>query len=86
MRPVKTEKTNTVFVAPGCGDLPARKFLLANGPKNCIETVWELNEEELRQVRETGRIYLYVVSEYIQPVFILTEAYEGESEGGATEE
>lgn len=71
MKPVITDLTNINFVAPGCFDLPGTKFYQDGKP--AIQTVWQLDEEEKKQVMKTGRIYLHVVGLTIQPCILLTE-------------
>jgi len=72
MVPVRTETSNIVYKGEGCGDLPARTCTKDDAP--CVETVWELTEDEKQQVMESGRIYLYLVGGGVQPCFITTES------------
>ena len=74
MKPVKTETSDIVFRKEGAGDLPATSCTMNDGISPCYETVWELTEEEKKQVLASGRIYLYLVGQSIQPCFITTES------------
>lgn len=73
MKPVKIETSNITFVAEGCDDLPATRYSYENGSPG-IETVWELDDEEKKQIMDTGRIYLYVNGTTIQPCFLAAES------------
>ncbi len=74
MIPVKTETSDIVFKKEGAGDLPATSCTMNDDVSPCFETVWELTEEEKQQVLESGRIYLYLVGQSVQPCFITTES------------
>lgn len=74
MNPVRTKNTNMIFKGKDCEDLPGSCFYLEGGETPSIETVWELDEEEVRQVMESGRIYLNVIGLRIQPVMLTTES------------
>lgn len=72
MKPIKTDETNTVFIADGCGDLPAVKAFDENGVYYVI-TAWEISPEELKKIQETGIIYLSVIGQSIPPVFLTAD-------------
>jgi len=55
MIPVPFKTQNTVFKAEGCGDLPARR----NADRTII-TCWQLSEEDLEEVRRTGKVWLTI--------------------------
>jgi hypothetical protein len=74
MRPVKTKTSDIVFRKEGAGDLPATSCTMNDGVSPCYETVWKLTEEEKQQVQESGRIYLYLVGQSVQPCFLTTES------------
>ena len=74
MRPVKAEYSNITYVADGCGDLPATICQNLTLNRQEIETVWELSDEEIQQITEGRRLYLYIVGEAIPPVAICTES------------
>ena len=73
MKPVKTEYSNITFVADGCGDLPATICLNMDMQRQEIETVWELSDEEIRQITEGRRLYVYIVGKSVPPLAICTE-------------
>ena len=73
MQPVRTDYSNITYVAEGCFDLPAT---LAEDEKGAeIETVWELTDEEIEQIRKGRRVYLYVKGRAMPPVFLAAEPY-----------
>ncbi len=74
MKPIRTETTNAVYTCEGCEDLPVTKYINMNNNEEGVESVWELTPEEIEQVKETGRIYLYMQGEVVPPVFLTTES------------
>lgn len=81
MKPIVTPETNAVFVAPGCGDLPATTCHDPETGKDYVQTVWELNLDDLKKINETGLIYISVMGNGVQPILVSTESMlkEGES-------
>ena len=69
MKPIKAEGTNAIFGAEGYEKLPAQVYEESglDGEK-CIQTVWELDDEDIRILTENKRIYVSVVGETIQPI------------------
>ena len=61
---VDFEGRNKVFVAEGCGDLPA---MTGDG---YIATCWELSDEELARILQTKRLFLLVWADGVPPVSI----------------
>ncbi len=61
-----------------CESLPALVHTIdIEGSKfNAIESVWELSEEELKQVIESGRIRLRVIASGMPPVELMVEPKE----------
>lgn len=85
MKPVKTDYSNITYVADGCGDLPATVCQNLDLKRQEIETVWELSDDEIRQITEGKRIYLYIVGESVPPMAICTESqlmWEGSNNEG----
>ncbi len=85
MKPVKTDYSNITYVADGCGDLPATVCHNLGLNRQEIETVWELSDDEIRQITEGKRIYLYIVGESVPPMAICTESqlmWEGSNNEG----
>ena len=68
INPIKTDKTNVIYVAKGCNDLPATQHLVDN--MELTETCWQLTEEEIQKITETGNIYYSVVGKTIVPMFL----------------
>ena len=72
MKPIKTNGTNSIYGAEGYVQLPAQlyveKDLMGNGETHCIQTVWELSEEDIAMINGTKRIYVSTVGETIQPI------------------
>lgn len=71
MIPVKTDYANIVFTAEGCRDLPGTLAVNEKGIPE-VETCWELSNEELAQVIETRRIFLYTVGRTVPPMALTT--------------
>jgi hypothetical protein len=72
MTPIKFEGQNIVFGAtqPEYQPLPALKF--PNDLFGTVITCWELNDEEMEQVKKTGRIYLsqFTFKQRLQPILM----------------
>lgn len=80
MKPVITKTTNIMASGEGCEDLP----LTRTYDGQLYETCWELNEDELKKVQETGRIYVAIHSAVIPPMCVDVETMlmtEGDSNG-----
>ena len=73
MIPVKTDYANIVFTAEGCKDLPGTLAVNEDGYPE-VETCWELSEEELAQVMQTRRIFLYTMGRSVPPMMLATES------------
>ena len=73
MKAVKAEYANVIFTAEGCYDLPATRCVSPSG-KEEIETVWELSDEEVEQIRKEKKIYLYIFGQSMPPVCIQTQS------------
>lgn len=60
MKPVKTEFTNSALTSPedstNVDELPITRLVLHDGCP-AVESCWELSKEELKKVKETGKIY-----------------------------
>lgn len=70
MRPVKTELSNTMLVGEGCEDLPC--FINEFHPDgHAVETVWELEDDEIIAIMETKRIKLVAMGRTQPPVYML---------------
>lgn len=74
MRPLKFDGVNVVYAAnqPEYEPLPAEH---CGGKCGQINTCWELSPDELKQVQETGKIWLSVLTfgQPLQPVYLATE-------------
>ena len=82
MIPVQTPDTNAVFVAPGCGDLPATKCHDPETGRDYVQTVWQFSVEELKRIQETGLIYVSVMGNGIQPILVSTESILADEKDG----
>ena len=69
MKPIETPDTNVVFKLEGCGDLPACAAHDENGV-NYVITAWEMTPEELKEINETGIVYLSIVGTSVPPVLL----------------
>lgn len=74
MKPIKTQTSNAVYTLEGCQDLPVTKYTNADNNEEGVESVWELSPDELKQVQETGKIYLYIQGNVVPPVLLTTES------------
>ena len=74
MHPLNFDGANVVYAAnqPEYEPLPAE---YCGGKYVQINTLWELSPEELKQVQETGKIWLSVLTfgQPLQPVLLTTE-------------
>lgn len=71
MKVVKAETSNIKYTAEGCEDLPATIIQFSNG-KVAVETCFELDEVELKQVNETGKVYVTFLGKTIIPFMVQT--------------
>lgn len=80
MKPVVMNDSNMVFGGKGYGSLPGEIYYERINGKNvpCIQTVWELTDEELEKLKETKRIYVSVVGEQPQPICLDVESFTEE--------
>jgi len=73
MKPVKTKFTNSTLKAPigseNVVDLPITQLTYTDG-SSAVESCWQLSEEELEKVKETGKIY-FVCMEKTHPPILL---------------
>lgn len=74
MKPVRTETTNAVYTLEGCNDLPVTKYTNVDNREEGVESCWELTPEEIKQVQETGKVYLYIQGQIVPPVLLTTES------------
>lgn len=80
MKPIITDTTNGIAQGDGCEELPLTKT--ADGTH--YETCWQLNEEELKKVQETGKIYVCIRCSAILPMCVDVETMlmtEGDANG-----
>lgn len=73
MKPIKTENTNSILLAPeGSKDvinLPITKLVYENGTR-AVESCWQLSDEELELVKNTGKIYFLCMGETHPPILL----------------
>lgn len=86
MKPVETSTCNAVYTLEGCNDLPVTKYINANNGEEGVESVWELTLDEIKQVQETGKVYLYIQGAAVPPVLLTTESQIYFQEEGADDE
>lgn len=71
MKPIEFEGSNVVYGEnqPEYQPLPALK---RKGNSGEIVTCWELSPDEIKQVQETGKIYLSILTfrQPLQPVYL----------------
>jgi len=75
MNPIRTEYSNVTYVAEGCRDLPATVLKNSETGQDEVETVWELTDEEIEQIRKSRRIYLYIMGRAVPPVLLTSESF-----------
>lgn len=69
MRPIKDDGTNAYIGDEGCVKLPVQKYEEPQlGGELCIQTVWELSDEEIEILLKTRRIYVSTVGDEIPPI------------------
>ena len=69
MKPIRTKNTNAFFGSEGFEKLPAQRYADENlDGETCIQTVWELTDEELEVVKLNKRIYVSLYGENPQPI------------------
>lgn len=76
MKAMVTETTNTVFQGEGLNDLPVTQFKSADDVL-VTECCFELNEEELKKVAETGKIYITFLGQRVIPFMPHVESNVG---------
>lgn len=74
MKPISTDTTNAVYTLEGCNDLPVTKYMNVDNHEEGVESCWELTPDEIKQVQETGKIYLYIQGNVVPPVLLTTES------------
>lgn len=74
VKPVKTETCNAVLTLEGCQDLPVTRYINADNNEEGVESCWELTPDEIKQIQETGKVYLYIQGNTIPPVLLTTES------------
>ena len=80
MRPIATDGTNAVFGADGYFKLPGQVYTEINDNQRirCIQTVWELTDEEIDYLLKKKRIYISVVGDSPQPIDVAVEPFVSE--------
>lgn len=78
MKPIKFDGINAVFGAnqPEYQPLPAER--VGNPKTGQVNTCWELSKDELKQIRETGKIWVSLLTfgQPLQPVLISVDKPE----------
>lgn len=74
MKPVRTDKTNRVYSAEGCEDLPATVIEFTDNTTG-VETCFELSPEEIEEVVKTGRIYITFEGHQIIPFLVNVSSF-----------
>lgn len=88
MKPVRTDTCNAVYTLEGCQDLPVTKYTNVDNGEMGVESCWELTPDEIKQIQETGKVYLYIQGSIVPPVLLTTESmvYFEKEEGAADDE
>ena len=79
MKPIVTQGTNSIFGADGYEKLPAEVYTeRSNGVDvNCIQTAWQLTDEEFETLKLKKIIYISVVGEQPQPIDVSVAPFTG---------
>lgn len=75
MKPIVTEGTNAFFGAEGFEKLPGQLYSetgINNEPIDCIQTVWDLTDEDVDAIIASHKIYVSVVGRNPQPICLDT--------------
>ena len=82
MKPVSTKETNTIFGLDGYEKLPAEMYTEnMNGTEMpCVQTVWELDDDEVRILEKTRKIFISTVGERPQPISVSVTSFTGVEE------
>lgn len=70
MKPIVTDTTNCVLTGPegsNIMDLPITKVVYGDGEIG-LESCWELDEKELREVNRTGKLYFICIGNTQPPI------------------
>ena len=73
MKPVTTNTTNTTFVADGCFDLPGTRYKYDDGTPG-VETCWELSDEEVQEIVQNKKIFVYMAGHTVPPMFVAVKS------------
>lgn len=84
MKPVEFKDQNMVFNKPSnmtdeqCSSLPAKQHIIdiEDCKFNAIESVWQLSDDEIREVLQSKRIRLRVIANGMPPVALMIEPLE----------
>ena len=77
MTPIVTKGTNSVFGLDGYEKLPGEIYEEDFGNKKitCVQTVWQLSDEEMKILEKTGKIFISTVGEAPQPIDVSVESF-----------
>ena len=80
MKPVKDSGTNAFFGAQGFERLPGQLYQedIDGEPIDCIQTVWELSDEEVDMIIASHRIYVSTVGRNPQPICVDVMPFVGQ--------
>lgn len=78
MKAIRTEYSNITYTAEGCFDLPATLLHNPETGGEEVETVWELDDEELAEIIKNRRVYLYIMGRRVPPVLVTAESLRKE--------
>ena len=78
MIPIKTETTNCIMKGPSPDvmDLPVTRYNYSDNISG-VESCWQLSEEEILKVVETGKIYFNIWGSTHPPILLSTESILG---------
>lgn len=79
MKPIRTKTTNRTYTGKGCEALPATAVKFADG-KVAVEACFELTDDEVKEIKRTGKIYITFTGETIIPFMLNTKSINSSGE------
>ncbi|MEX0083547.1 hypothetical protein AB2T90_14040 [Clostridium butyricum] len=75
MKPVKTKNTNCTLKGNNDDviDLPVTRFEYDDGTP-AVESCWELSQEELKEIKKTGRLYFRCFGNTHPPILLSSDS------------
>lgn len=77
MKPIVTKGTNSIYGGDGFNKLPCEVFVAEFGDEEvtCVQTVWELSEEDIMNLSKSKKIYIATMGERPSPMMVGLETF-----------